>query len=96
VTETVDLTPFLARGFGPEHDHKFANTKVRGIDRLLTCSKIRLAAEIWKDPDVRGLFAVEWERSALACSKDYGAPPPDEDAAARFGGAGIVNDLIFP
>jgi hypothetical protein len=54
------------------------------------------AAEIWRDPEVRALFAVEWERAATAWSIDYGEPPPNEDAAARFGGAGIVNYFIFP
>jgi hypothetical protein len=41
----LDLTPFLARGFGPEHDRIIANTPVRGIDRLLSYGKIRLAPE---------------------------------------------------
>jgi transglutaminase-like putative cysteine protease len=41
----LDLTPFLARGFGPEIDRIIANTPVRGIDRLLSWGKIRLTPE---------------------------------------------------
>jgi transglutaminase-like putative cysteine protease len=45
VPADLDLTPFLARGFGPEIDRIIANTPVRGIDRLLSYGKIRLAPE---------------------------------------------------
>ncbi len=45
MTKALDLTPFLARGFSPELDAHIANTPVRGLDRLMSCGKIRLAAE---------------------------------------------------
>ncbi len=45
MTGKLDLTPFLARGFGAAHDRTIANTAVRGLDRLLSYSKIRLAPE---------------------------------------------------
>ncbi|MFO7899443.1 MAG: transglutaminase domain-containing protein [Planctomycetota bacterium] len=52
------------------------------------------AAEIWKGPAVRALFAVEWERAVNAWNKEYGEPPLEGDPAARFDRAGIVNYFI--
>jgi hypothetical protein len=49
------------------------------------------AAEIWRDPDVRALFAVEWARCVAAWNAAYGKPPSQKDPAAAFGSAGIVN-----
>lgn len=44
----LDLTPFLARGFGKKGDSAIANVPVRGIDRYHTFSEIRLAPETAK------------------------------------------------
>lgn len=44
----LDLTPFLARGFGEKGDKIIANVPVRGIDRYHTFSQIRLAPETAK------------------------------------------------
>ncbi len=41
----LDLTPFLARGFGEKSDRLIANIKVEGIDKYHTLSQIRLAPE---------------------------------------------------
>lgn len=41
----VDLTPFLARGFGEREDRFIANIPVEGIDKYHTYSQIRLAPE---------------------------------------------------
>jgi hypothetical protein len=49
------------------------------------------AAEIWRDPEIRALFAVEWERCVNAWNAAYGKPPLEEDPAAAFGAVGIVN-----
>ena len=54
------------------------------------------AVEIWRAPEVRALFAVEWEHAANAWNKEYGEPPLQGNPAARFGSAGIVNYFIFP
>ena len=54
------------------------------------------AAEIWRDPEVRALFAVEWERRVNAWSAVYNKPPLQGDPGAMFGGVGIVNYCTFP
>lgn len=41
----LDLTPFLARGFGAKEDTFIANIQVEGIDKYHTYSQIRLAPE---------------------------------------------------
>ena len=51
------------------------------------------AAEIWRDPAVRALFAAEWLRSD-AWNAVYGKPPIERHLATDFGRAGIVNYFI--
>lgn len=89
MTETLDLTPFLARGFGPEHDSHIANTPVRGIDRLLSCSKIRLAAETerylyseYSPTEVRYRAGGRPGLEAIA-GEIFGRPPRVDKAAIR-------------
>ncbi|MFA6714509.1 MAG: transglutaminase-like domain-containing protein [Victivallaceae bacterium] len=46
--DKFDLTSFLARGFGKEHDALIANVPVEGMDKYHTYSQIRLAPETEK------------------------------------------------
>jgi hypothetical protein len=85
----LDLAPFLARGFGPEIDRIIANTPVRGIDRLLSCGKIRLAPETeeylyseYTPTEVRYRRGSRPRLEAIA-AEVLGGPPRTDRAALR-------------
>jgi hypothetical protein len=86
---TLDLTPFLARGFGPEHDRIIANTPVRGIDRLLSYGKIRLAPETEAylygeyTPTEAGYSPGSRPELEAVAARVLGTPPRVDRAAVR-------------
>jgi transglutaminase-like putative cysteine protease len=87
--EKLDLTPFLARGFSPELDAHIANTPVRGIDRLMSCGKIRLAPETeaylyeeYTPTEVRYRPGSRPQLEAVAADV-LGSPPRTDRAAVR-------------
>jgi hypothetical protein len=85
----LDLTPYLARGFSPEIDAHIANTPVRGLDQMMSQSKIRLAPETeaylygeYTPVEVRYRPGSRPRLEAVA-AEVLGSPPRTDRAAIR-------------